>query len=270
MIEFFALHGFAGSPDQFKRIEPFLPSCRFESPWLLGHGPSPWPLVDAPHANNIASYHSVYEQELKRLCSLLKPKNSSIKRYLLGYSLGARMSLGMLSQLQGEESNFFDGIILIAPNPGLREFPGSLSLEAQISARRQWDEMWAQRLESQGLIDFERAWSRQDLFRSQDQLDELTKASLRRQRLSHDPLGLAQAFRILGLGHMPDYWHLLKRLKLPVLYAVGSLDIKFLRICAEAAGQTRKARLVELPHCGHNPIIEGPKALAQSMNQWIA
>ena len=82
MNEFFALHGFAGSPDQFSRLKPYLNDCEIESPWLLGHGPEPWLLKAAQSANSDLRYQEVYAAEGERLKAKLKPKKQGQVRYL--------------------------------------------------------------------------------------------------------------------------------------------------------------------------------------------
>lgn len=236
------LHGFTGSPESFagplQLLRARRPQLRVFSPWLLGHGPAP------------ELRPQRFEAEVDRLAERIRAARLS-GAHLCGYSLGARVALGLLAR----HASLFAGATLIGVNPGL----GDLE---QRAARVGGDERWAEQLLREGVSRFLLAWQAQPLLESQARLP--AEERLRQQRLrvaSHTARGLARSLRVLGLGQMPDYRGVLCTSRVPVRLLVGALDRKFVEIAAQLHELCGVA-LELVPGAGHNLLLEAPAHVA--------
>jgi 2-succinyl-6-hydroxy-2,4-cyclohexadiene-1-carboxylate synthase len=236
------LHGFTGSPASLGELVSLLRArqagLRIACPWLLGHGLKP---VLGPQR---------FEAEVDRLAALIRAERLS-GAHLCGYSLGARVALGLLAR----HPQLFSGATLIGLNPGLRDV-------GERAARVGSDERWAQLLLRQGLDGFLSAWQAQALFESQAQLPAVRLAQQQRIRGAHTAHGLGQALRVLGLGQMPDYRGVLCGLRMRVRLLAGALDGKFLGIARQLAELCGCAELDCVPAAGHNLLLEAPAHVA--------
>lgn len=235
------LHGFTGSPESFAEPLSLLrarwPGLPVLSPWLLGHGPAP---ELAPQR---------FEAEVDRLAAMIRAERFS-GAHLCGYSLGARVALGLLAR----HAQLFAGATLIGVNPGLGD-------ATERAARVGGDERWAELLLRQGVGGFLSAWGGQPLFESQAQLPAARLVQQQQVRASHTARGLARSLRVLGLGQMPDYRGVLCVSRLRVRLLVGALDRKFLEI-ARHLFALGGAALECVPAAGHNLLLEAPAYVA--------
>ncbi|RMH38953.1 MAG: alpha/beta fold hydrolase [Deltaproteobacteria bacterium] len=223
------LHGFTGGPASFAPLA----LADAVAPPLLGHGaPPPWPEDFAGEVARIAA-------ALPRGC------------HLVGYSMGARVALGVLATHPGLVAR----ATLIGVRPGLPS-------ERERAARRARDARWIDLLERDGIDAFVAAWEAQPMWASQRGLPAAARAAQRALRRSHDPHGLAAALRALGLGAMPDYTPFLPAIDVPVHLVAGELDATFARIARAMARRMPNARVTIVPNCGHNPVLEAPAAVA--------
>jgi 2-succinyl-6-hydroxy-2,4-cyclohexadiene-1-carboxylate synthase len=231
------LHGFTGSPRSWAAIRARLaaePGLVAIAPALSGH---------AGTACEVASF----EQEVDRLAALLKP-HAPVR--LCGYSLGARLGLGLLLR----HSDLVHGAVLIGVNPGLESEP-------ERAARLVSDERWAMLLERGDTETFADAWEAQPLFASQAGVAPDALAEQRRIRIGHDPSVLAQALRVLGLARMPNYWPQLASVTTPLELLAGERDLKFAALLARIGTEVRHARQRLVARAGHNLLLERPDAV---------
>jgi 2-succinyl-6-hydroxy-2,4-cyclohexadiene-1-carboxylate synthase len=177
---------------------------------------------------------------------------------VLGYSLGARVALGLCL----EYPELFSRAALIGVNPGITE-------PSERTERVRWEQGFIEVLEREGLAAFLAQWEELPLFRSQASLPAEARAVQRHIRASHRAEGLAHALRVLGTGQMPDYFPELGRLKLPVLLVAGENDVKFRSIAERAQALLQNARIAVVPGAGHNPLIEAPDALLASIELFL-
>ena len=204
------LHGFSGSGESWREVIAELPDeWSVSAPDLLGH------------ATASAVAGRSFEDEVERLAAGLGCE-SGRRCHLVGYSLGARLALGLLAS----RPERFESATLIGVNDGLRA-------PAERRARRERDEGWATLLEQDGLEAFIERWQAQPLFASQKELEPALLENQRRIRAAHCAEGLARAMRALGLGVMPDYRERLRSFQRPVRLVVGGLDLKFQKIATE-------------------------------------
>lgn len=244
------LHGFTGAPASFDGVRALLPGGRTVAPSLLGHAP------DLGAATGVTDF----DGEVDRLGQLLDRAGvtSQSPAHLVGYSLGARLSLGLLCHPQ--HGRRFVRATLIDGHAGLTD---PAEREARVAA----DEAWVDLLLNHGLLAFVAAWEAQPLFHTQRLLPEPVRRSQREQRLRHDPAGLALALRALTLGRMPSLWAHLSRLELPVQVLVGSEDHKFRALGERLTAALPQGRLGCIAGAGHNLLLEAPAAVAAALGQ---
>lgn len=235
------LHGFTGSPASFTRLRTLLPAgLRAFCPALIGHDGRPEPPTS-------------FEAELERIAALVE-RSGFAGSHLVGYSLGARIALGLIVRRPG----LFVRATLIGCHPGLRT-------EAERESRRRDDEKWCALLETDGIERFVSEWQAQPLFATQNALAPELVAAQRRERLGHDPRGLATSLRSVGLGQMPDYRGLLGAASLPVTLLTGALDAKFCAVSHDLAELLPSSRKFEIEGAGHNVVLERPAAVGAAL-----
>jgi 2-succinyl-6-hydroxy-2,4-cyclohexadiene-1-carboxylate synthase len=236
------VHGFTGSPASFDELAAWLGvravGRRILRPALLGHAACAGP----------APLH--FEQEVDRLALEIQ-RAGMIGAHLCGYSLGARLCLGLLARY----ARLFSAATLIGVHPGLAS-------ASERAARVGADERWCELLAREGSVSFSRAWEAQPLFDTQRRLPEDRCETQRRIRRRHAASGLCRALRVLGLGQMPDYRGVLRSQPLRVRLVVGALDAKFLALAEQLAGAAAQVELEIVPAAGHNLLLEAPEQLA--------
>ena len=211
------LHGFLGDPSVWSSIVDGVAIA------LPGHGGS---AIRATWADNLATI-----AEQVRGCEIA-----------IGYSLGARVALGLVAL------GAVPRAVLISVNPGIAD--------AERAARREHDAAWAARLRREPLADVLDAWEAQPLFATQSRVTPELLAARRARRLRLAPEQLARSLESMGLAEMPDYRGVVDPARCTVI--AGADDAKYLAI----------ARSLDVPvhviaECGHDPLLEQPAALAK-------
>lgn len=246
-----ALHGFTGGPGSFDRLRNHL-ECRGVVRWycpsLLGHGNTP----------PLGPRH--FMGEVDRLAQDIAAEGMS-GAHLLGYSLGARMALGLLAR----HPQLFASVTLVSVHPGLRTV-------AQRLRRQAADERWCQLL-SQSMTTFVEQWSQQPMFRSQEGLSGQALATQKKIRRDHQAAGLISSLRTVGLGQMPDLWSIAATWPRSLQLVVGERDTKFSQLAENfLALRTRDKSnsatpLRKFSDCGHNVVLEAPEQLAHVLGR---
>lgn len=204
-VRFALLHGFAGDPRNWDATRAHLPDAEA----IALPPPAPW------------------DDYLDRIAPLVE--NARV----VGYSLGARLALGLFA------TGRIAPPILISVNPGIDD--------ADRPARRAADAAWAAMLRTEGIDAFFDAWERQPLF-----VDQPRDPDRRARRAALDPEQLARSLEYLGLAEMPDYRSHVGACRL----IVGARDAKFVAI-ARATGAP-----FQTLDSGHDPTLEQPRDLA--------
>lgn len=238
------LHGFTGSPRSWDALTA-LAALDVEpvTPWLFGHG------IDW-RSRAIASFGD----EVSRLASVAA--DHPRPRLLCGYSLGARLGLGLLSAYP----ELFDAAVLIGVHAGLAD-------DEARDARRAGDAALATMLRTRGLDAFVRYWETLPLFETQRRLPSETLDRQRAIRLGHEPEGLARSLEVLGLAEMPDFRGSIGALRRPLCLVAGSLDAKFAGLATELAQQHRHIDVELIDGVGHNAVLEAPDTIAGVLAQ---
>jgi 2-succinyl-6-hydroxy-2,4-cyclohexadiene-1-carboxylate synthase len=234
------IHGFTGSPASFdelaRRLAARRPGVRLYRPTLVGHAGAP------------AGHHPErFEQEVDRLASAIDRARFA-GSHLCGYSLGARVALGLVAR----HAYLFSGATLIGVHPGLS------SLDER-AARVGSDERWCRLLMGRGVGAFLQAWQAQPVFQSQRALPQSRASEQRRIRAAHDAGGLIRCLRVLGLGQMPNYRGALRSATLMLRLTVGARDDKFAAIARELAAASPRVELDLVEGVGHNVLLEAPE-----------
>ena len=238
------LHGFTGSPQIWNGVVSDVELGQTPlTPTLAGHGLD-W------QSRGLQTF----ESEVARLASLAS--SAGRPRLLCGYSMGARVALGLLVR----QPHLFDAALLIGLHPGLTD-------EAARAERREVDARRAYLLRERGLEAFVAAWEELPLFASQRLLSQETLADQRDIRLGHDAEGLARSLEVLGLAEMPNYRPAMEALGIPITLMTGSLDAKFSRIATTLDSQNTHIDAAVVEGVGHNVVLEAPAAVAAAMKQ---
>jgi 2-succinyl-6-hydroxy-2,4-cyclohexadiene-1-carboxylate synthase len=188
---------------------------------------------------------------------------------VVGYSLGARVALGLVAEGLARRA------VLVSVNPGLASGSGSSSEPSLLAAeraraeRRASDARWAALLREQGVAVFAERWAAQGLFASQAvTLDAAARQRRLAQRLAQSAEGLARSLEEMGLAEMPDYRGELARLADRLTLVVGELDAKF-RALGEEMAAAASVPLHVIPQCGHDVPLEQPRALAELLSRLL-
>lgn len=235
------LHGFLGHPRAWQEVVDRLPEPGLVvAPFVPGHGPEPV----------LPAWRS-FEDVVAALAAVVRVLQPGPWR-LAGYSLGARLGLGLLAAAP----QLWSRALLVGVNPGL----GS---ERERTARRAEDAGRARMLRERGLEAFVKAWEEQPLFASQRSLSPSALAAQRRWRLSHHPERLAWALETLSPGAMPDYWPALASIRVAVQLVAGELDRRFCEFAGRAARLLAAGQFTVVPKVGHNVVLEAPEAIVR-------
>jgi 2-succinyl-6-hydroxy-2,4-cyclohexadiene-1-carboxylate synthase len=235
-----ALHGFTGSPQSWDFLGGHHAFPRV-APALVGHS--------GAHASASVIH---FEDEVERLATFAP----SSRVHLVGYSLGARLALGLALRHPAR----LQCLTLVSGHPGL-------STEPERAARRTSDAAWRELLLSKGLAAFVDAWQAQPLWSSQTQLSAARRQERRCERLSHTALGLADSLRITGLGEMPDYFARLDEIRTPVRLIAGALDGKFSALARSMAERLPHAELEIVEGAGHDLLLERPEFITEMIRR---
>ena len=234
-----AIHGFTGSPDSWNDTQAVPGSQCLR---VLGHGEL-----------SIAQGKESFTDEVSRLSAELPTSGV----HLVGYSLGARLALGIALK----DPSRLRQLTLIGVHPGLEN-------EHDRVSRKKSDQAWATLLRTEGIAAFVQAWQELPMWESQQELPVSKQDAQRAQRLQHDPLQLAHATQSLGTGSMPPMWHSLPSLSMPVQLIVGERDNKYLEIAKAMLATLPDGHLEVISGAGHNPVLEAPIAIARLLAEF--
>lgn len=241
------LHGFTGNRGAFAHLRSRLaPHADVVAVDLPGHGESPFP-DDTTFASTLAALVALLD-DLR-----LPPVD------IAGYSLGARVALGLAVEVPGRVRR----LVLESGSPGLRR-------RHDREMRRRTDETLAARLESDGVESFVEAWEALPVFAGIRGLPAEVQAAVRARRLAGRPEGLALSLRRLGLGTQPNYWPALPRIRTPTLLLTGARDEKFTALARRMAGELPLVWGHVFPGVGHAPHLEAPEAWAREVTGFLS
>lgn len=160
---------------------------------------------------------------------------------LMGYSMGGRLALQLL------ERQTFDAAIII-----------SAGLNTPDETRKQRDEEWARRFESEEWSSLMRAWNAQEVFGGhvvERREEDFDRAELARQLREYSPAVLPP----------PN----LESIETPILWIAGERDAKYVEIARHAVPRLPHAELWICPGAGHRVPWEEPDALVSRLRAFL-
>ena len=160
---------------------------------------------------------------------------------LLGYSMGGRLAMGML------ESRRFARAIIV-----------SAGLNAPDPDRRNRDEEWARRFETEEWSSLMRAWNAQPVFGGHE---------LARREEDYDRAELARQLREWSPAVLPP--PKLERIETPVLWVAGERDAKYVEIAERAVAGLPHAELWICRGAGHRVPWEQPAAFVERLRDFL-
>ncbi len=242
------LHGFSGSGATWA---PFLDTWRGFTAIavdLPGHGASDCPADPARYR---------MERCVEDLVALMDRLGVE-RTAALGYSMGGRVAL----HLALAAPHRLWALALEGASPGIED-------PAERHARRQSDEALAADIERDGVEAFVSRWEALPLFASQARLPAAVREELRRQRLSSNPVGLANSLRGMGAGQQNPLWRHLGEINVPALVIAGQLDEKYSVLARRMAAIMPDARAELVAGAGHAVHLEQPEAFAVIVNGFL-
>ncbi|MGD6804932.1 2-succinyl-6-hydroxy-2,4-cyclohexadiene-1-carboxylate synthase [Rossellomorea aquimaris] len=242
------LHGFTGDGSTWDHLFPYLNDYKTIAVDLLGHGKTDSP--EDPQRYRM-------EQAVKDLNVILEELDIT-EVYLLGYSMGGRLALAFASAFPYKVK----ALILESSSPGLK-------MQYERRQRSEGDEKLADMILSKGLSEFVDYWEDIPLFSSQHRLPAAEQEAIRQNRLSQNPLGLANSLRGMGTGSQPSYWEELSNLPMGMLYIVGELDRKFCMIAEEMKESAQNASIIKVPGAGHALHVEEPEKFGTIVRKFL-
>jgi 2-succinyl-6-hydroxy-2,4-cyclohexadiene-1-carboxylate synthase len=244
------LHGFTGSGASWK---PFCSTLGEKStlimPDLPGHGQT----IPKSLGGEKYFFMCVVEYIIEIIDKLGYEKFD-----ILGYSMGGRLALA-LSVLY---PNRVRKLVLESASPGLKT-------SAESEERRISDTKLAAMIIEQGVERFVDYWENIPLFESQKSLPLKTRNKIRNQRLSNDPIKLANALWGMSTGMQPSFWKALDRIDADVLMIVGAIDEKFCKIAEEMQKLMKKGQIYKVVQCGHAIHVEHPEKFGTIVSEFL-
>lgn len=242
------LHGFTGTGVTFSEAAHYIKSHNSLVIDLPGHGLTDYDLPETRYT---------FEESCQDIAALLTHLNLDTVD-LLGYSMGGRLALSFALN----HPDRVNRLLLESSSPGLKT-------TEEREARQKKDNQLANRIETEGVVAFVNYWESLPLFDSQRSLAPSIQQTIREQRLSQYPKGLAQSLRRAGTGSQSSNWANLSSLDIPTLYAVGSLDEKFKGIGKEMALLAPNMTYTLIDKAGHCPHIEQPALFYKAVTDFL-
>jgi len=167
-------------------------------------------------------------------------------RVLVGYSMGGRLTLHAL--IEGAP---FDRAVIIS---------AGLNLEEGREERRQRDEAWAKRFESDPWDELMLDWNAQPVFGGH---------VVERFEKDYDRSVLAQDLRETSPGVLPPLAPHLHKILIPVLWIAGELDKAYVEVGKRAVSLLPNAELWICPDAGHRVPWEQPDLFRARLREFV-
>lgn len=244
------LHGFTGSTKTWQHVIEQLPATiKIVAVDLIGHGQTAAPSEVQPYT--MQSQIELLDQLFNQL---------RLTRFiLLGYSMGGRVALSYAVSYPKR----IEQVILESASPGLE-------LTDERMARKEADDLLAQKIETNGIDSFVDKWENISLFTSQKSLPLAVQQEIRAERLAQREIGLANSLRGMGTGVMPSLWDKLTNLVIPVMLITGTLDTKFVQLAKKMQSLLPTATHILVNNVGHAIHVENPTKFATIVKETIS
>ena len=169
---------------------------------------------------------------------------------LIGYSMGGRLALHCLL----EDNSNWKRAVIISAHTGLnsnaeKQVRIKNDIEWAFNAKNKWDT-------------FITSWEKQSIFRNSHPIN-------RNYSLYHQRANIALSFRNWSLGHQKFLEPFLGKIRIPVLWIVGELDLKFLEIADRACKILPNSDLLKFKSTGHRVPWDNPALTTKAINSFI-
>jgi 2-succinyl-6-hydroxy-2,4-cyclohexadiene-1-carboxylate synthase len=174
----------------------------------------------------------------------LKNDHKADKLMIIGYSMGGRLALNLIAQLQ----SCIDRAVLLSTHFGIFE-------ESQKVSRKEWDHNWSEKFRRTPWQELLKQWNELDVFQGDITLDRLEE--------SYSRVALASAFENFSPRQHRFELEELKKLRRRLLWCMGYEDVKYRKLLEEirrigipgdtylAMGEGHRLGFVE-----HKPLFE--------------
>jgi 2-succinyl-6-hydroxy-2,4-cyclohexadiene-1-carboxylate synthase len=174
--------------------------------------------------------------------------------HLLGYSLGARVALHVVSGTDLDVGR----LVLIGGTGGIED-------PAARQARREADEAAAAALEGSGDVEtFLARWLNSPMF------SRLAGAADTEERQRNSAAGLASSLRLAGTGTQEPLWDRVTRLSPALLALAGADDTRFAAHALRLAHTAPHGTAALIPGGGHAAHLAQPDVAARLVGHWLA
>tara|TARA_B100001094_G_scaffold56835_1_gene52324 strand:- start:2611 stop:3411 length:801 start_codon:yes stop_codon:yes gene_type:complete len=242
------IHGFTGSHKSFEEISKYLKQFfRVISIDLIGHGKS---------MTSEESYYT-FDKSIELILEILDELKIN-KVNLLGYSLGGRSAMHLVTKCQNKINN----LILCSASYGLEN-------EIEKKKRIDSDKNLIKLLEKNKIEDFVNYWESIPLWESEKKLSVEKKNKYRNLRLKNNSLGLALNLKYQGQGIQNNLLESLKKIMNRTLIMYGEHDNKYENISKILSKSIRKSKTIMVPESGHNIILENPIFVSREVKDFI-
>lgn len=173
---------------------------------------------------------------------------------LIGYSLGARVALHVLTQSD-----------LLVSRAALIGATGGIEDPELRATRRRSDEDRADELEASGDVEgFLETWLRGPLF------ERLGDEADRHERLRNSAAGLASSLRLCGTGTQEPLWDSVPTVRCPILALAGTDDTRFATHALRLARLAPAGAVSLVPGGGHAVHLAQPDHAGRIVEHWLA
>ncbi|MGX6970098.1 2-succinyl-6-hydroxy-2,4-cyclohexadiene-1-carboxylate synthase [Vagococcus bubulae] len=239
------LHGFTGTSATFDCLNEARLSHNLIAIDLIGHGDT---------SVFVHPYRYTTASQLSDLDWIISALNLE-KIDLLGYSMGGRLALSYAVK----HPTKINQLILESSSPGLSGYD-------ERKKRRMSDNRLACLLTDKGIHHFVDFWENIPLFATQKKLSTSTQETIRNERLSQNPYGLAMSLRYFGTGIQPPLWDKLSLLNgVPVALLVGEYDKKFVSLANQMVEKISRGHVITFSKSGHCIHLEKPNEFAETI-----
>ncbi len=242
-------HGFTGDSSTWAPFCEKWGSCsKLLMPDIIGHGQTESP--DDPVRYNIETVAHDMNAILDQL--------GITEIDLLGYSMGGRLALTFALLFPKRVRK----LILESSTPGL-------VTDEERNLRRMKDAGLAKLIKEKGIEPFVDYWEEIPLFASMKRLPLAQREAVRKQRLNHSPIGLANSLLGMGTGSQPSWWEHLDRLECEVLLITGNEDHKFCTIAEKMIKRLQHGTWVTIEKTGHAIHVEDGEKFATIVSDFL-
>lgn len=234
-----ALHGFTGDAYDFSA---FYEDTLIDAVWRFADLPGHLYCEQTIPANDRqwADFISRIDQVMQ------EAENTRARVYILAYSMGVRLLLKALLENNWKP----DGLVLVGATAGLES-----GIEQK--ERLEHDRVLADKLRKVGISSFIDDWMQLPIIASQNRVSSPERIRRKKQL---NAIALADALLEYSQGNMPPVWDRLGKITSRTWLIAGAQDQKYIDLHRRMVALLPNADMQVIPHAGHAPHIEQPKA----------